>query len=299
LPGPRPGAVALKYHVFSNSGFTHDFGPFATPYTRVGNWVGLFAAYAGLESVGSFGFSQISDNERLDWGSASSVLVTGAYDTGNTSPFTGDFSNQDYNQFISMSSNFLDSEMGGPPFDNPVGGFAGDVIGLDQNIDLYYPGADHILYIIWPDAGFYRVPETNNRADLSAYNADVLGDWFDWHKEVDTALRAQGNEFRWIPAGPVVAWILENESYVSGLTFDDLYVDSAPHGNENIYFLLGLVTFRTLYGSEPDLSGFTFPADARQMRTEFTANLDRLDRVVQERLEFHHANDIRVFADLE
>ena len=294
--------TAAKYQVFGHSLFTYTGGDVAvaTPYTRAGEWLGLLAGEAGLSSVGSYTFGQYADHNARTFVPASAMLVTGTYDIGNTTPFVGDYSGQNYTHFLSMPSSFLETDVGPPPFDNDPAYIVGQWSQLDDNIDISYPGADHILYVHWPDAGNYSVEVSDTRADFITYNNAVMDEtpnvgWLGWHIETQNALVAAGRNPRVWPVGPIIAWIFNNVSGPDTLLFDDVYGDSAPHGTENIYFLAGLVCFRILYGPNPDITGFTFPGAATQMRSEITSNLAAIDAAVISRIAYHSANGVRVF----
>ncbi|MEE4301594.1 MAG: DUF5666 domain-containing protein [Pseudomonadales bacterium] len=288
-----------KYHVFGNSLFTYDGGDLApnSVYTRAGTWLGRLAGFSAKEAVGSFTFGFYSNFNALDWGSASSVRISGNYNEGggNTPPFTGDFSAQDYTHFLSMPSNFLEDEMGGPPYDRPVDNTRLAFAELDSNIDLYYPEAEHFLYVHWPDASVgYAVGATGSRADFAVYNNNTIGEYLGWHIRLQDSLEANGVSVRTIPAGPVIAWLFENEPYLTGLDFYDVYGDDAPHGSENIYLLAALVVYQVIYGEQPDLSSFTIPSGATQIRPEIAGNLPAISAAIEARLEFHQSNGVNV-----
>jgi hypothetical protein len=293
--------TALRFHVFGHSLFTYDGGDAApaTSYTRAGEWLGLLAQHAGLDCTGSFTFGQYTNHNALNWtsGTASDVNVSGTYAIGNDPayPVSEDYGAISYTHFISMPSNFLEADMGGPPFNRVVTTTANEWETLDDNIDRYHPGIPHLLYVHWPDAGFYAVSSNDTPANFTAYNNDVMGDYLDWHIDLQNELVNRGRTLRTLPVGPVIAWIFENVPGPDGLAFYDVYGDSAPHGDENIYFLAALVCFRAIYGNGPDLSGFSFPGAATQMQSAITSNFDEIDLAVQTRLAYHNANGVRVY----
>lgn len=289
---------SAKYHVFGHSLFTYTGGDAApdTAYTKVGEWLGLLAGHASLSSVGSFTFGFYSGHNAQDFsGDGSGVTITGSYDIGNTTPFTGNFSGQNYSLFLSMPSNFLAVDMGEPPYTNSTLTTQGEWEDLDDNIDLVYPSAEHVLYIHWPDAGPYAVSSTNARADFTTYNNATMAEYLNWHITLQDNLVTAGRTIRAFPVGPIIAWLFENVNELNALNFNDVYGDSAPHGSENIYFLAALVCFRSIYGHFPNLAGFTFPGAATQMRSEITNNLPVIDAAVKTRLDYHNANGVIVY----
>ncbi|MFT6202396.1 MAG: hypothetical protein ACJAZJ_001598, partial [Candidatus Endobugula sp.] len=306
-PSPPVNAVtSSNFHVFGHSLFTYGGGDEATPtvYTNAGNWLGLLASASGNQSVGSFTFGQISGHNAQDWSEANNVVVNGAYDLGNTSVHGEDFANKDFTHFYLMPSNYFEFEMGGPPYTNSVTTTQAGLETLVDNIDNYYASAEKILYVHWPDGGFYINPyigETldvlDNRSRFTEYNEDVINEYLSWHVSLQNAINANGRTIRTIPVGPVIAWLLENEPYLQSLNFTDVYGDSAPHGTENIYLLAALVAYHAIYQTPPDLANFTIPSDATQIRSEVANNLPSIIAAIEARLNFHNANGVRVWSD--
>jgi len=295
-----------KFHVFGHSLFTHTFNNEgylyeATDFTQAGNWLGLLAAADGHESVGSHTFGQVDSHNTLSWLDGD-VSINGAYDTGNTTPFTGMFTNQHYTHFYLMPSNFRETDMGPPPFNSAVATAQAGFAALIDNIDRWYPQAEKLLYVHWhefhgPNYGLGQdtpLPSIG-RAQFTAYNNEVINEYLGWHISLQNALTANGRSIRTIPVGPVIAWLLENESYLQPLNFSDLYADGAPHGNENIYFLASLVVYRAVYQVNPNLSNFTVPSAATQIRPEIANNLASIVSAIETRLNVHNANGVRVW----
>ena len=294
---PRPGVIQSDFHMWGHSGFTYqggDAAPFSD-FTQAGNWIGLLADHAGMEFTGGYTFGQYATHLTAGWPNPS---IGGAYNVGNTSPLNGDYASQGYEHVSSMPANFGLDGHGAPPFNNTTAGILADVQALHDNIIAVDPTADHIITGYWPDTGFYgdwSDPGAVTRAQFTTYNNDAMGGLLDWYILLQDDMSSSGRPVRLIPFPAIIGWIFENESYISGPSFGAWFGDSAPHGSENIYCLIGLVFFRALYGSTPDLTGFSFPVGATQMRTEVTNNFDAIDAAVQARLNFHQANGVNVF----
>ena len=60
-----------------------------------------------------------------------------------------------------------------------------------------------------------------------------------------------------IPVASVMAELFL-DGPLQGLSLDDLYVDSAPHGTETVYFLASMITYREVFGEAPP-AGFDVP----------------------------------------
>jgi hypothetical protein len=292
------------YNVFGHSLFTYVGGDdaVATAYTNAGDWLGLLAGVSGNESVGSYTFGQIENHNLLDWSNVNNVTVSGAYNIGNTSVFGEGFADKNFTHFYLMPSNFLEADMGGPPYSSSVATTQAGLETLIDNINGYYAGAEKILYVHWPDGGFYineQQGETlntlNDRSRFTEYNEDVIQDYLAWHVNLQNAINANGHNVRTIPVGPVIAWLFENESYLQSLNFTDVYGDSAPHGTENIYLLAALVVYQSIYQTNPDLENFTIPSAATQIRPEIANNLPAIVAAIEARLNFHNANGVNVW----
>ncbi len=291
---------ASKYHTFGHSLFTHNFNE--TPrffdsgvYTRAGTWMGLLAQASGTEAIGSNTDGQFTDHNGWDWTAAANVTVTGSYNPFNTSDFLGDFSNQDYTHFYIMPSNFFESHMGGPaPYTGrAVTTAVTEASTLLDNINTYYPSAQKIIYAHWPETAYYLNNENMSRATFTTYNQDTYGSYLDWFINFQDGLVAGGyNDVCMIPVGPIIAYLFENESYLSSFNYSDWYADGAGHGSENVMFLAALVSYNAKYGQSPDIANFTFPAAATQIRPEIINNSVAINDAIVSRLQFHSSNGV-------
>jgi len=294
VSAPGSTVTSSRFHVFGHSLFTYWGG---TPYTNVGDWLGLLAGASGLESVGSHRFGQYAGWNALNWGNPASIGFNDLFEQGNTSPFSGNLTNSNYTHFYTMPSNFLTTDMGGPPYNQPITTAQGELETLIDNINSLPSTVEHILYTHWGRAGSYSVSSSNSRPDFTIYNNAQMGDYLDWHIELQDAVIGGGRPIRMFPVGPIIAWLFENESYLQSLNFYDVYGDSAPHGSENIYLLAALVVYQSIYQASPNLSNFTIPSAATQIRPEIANNLPSIVAAIQGRLDFHNASGVNVWPD--
>ncbi len=296
MDGANPGGIggqtpinSSSFYVFGHSLFTYVGGDAApeTDYTIAGEWIGLLAQESGTAAGGAHTFGQYSNHNAQPW---PNVGVNGTYDIGNTFNPTpnGAFPGHAFEHFITMPSNFLQADMGGPPYTEPTTTAQSEMETLIDNILAVYPSGEIFIYVHWPDAGFYSGAENMNAATFDAYNTATQGGYLDWHVSLQNALVAAGRPVRTIPVGPIIAWLFENEAYLSGLAFSDVYGDSAPHGSENIYFLSALICYRAIYMQNPSVASFTFPPAATQMRSEITSNVTTLVSQIDARLEYYN-----------
>lgn len=293
-----PPVSQSEYHIFGHSLAVYTGGDLApaSDYTSVGEWIGLLAQNSGAEAFGTFTFAQFSDANAEPWPNPN---INGSFDIGNNfdpSP-TGTFSQRNYHHFYMMASNFLAVDMGPYPFDNSIATAQSEMETLIDNIQSVYPSAESFLYIHSHDAGDnVRYPGMENmaRPAFTTYNTDVQNEYLNWHTGLQDAVHAT-RPIRSIPVGPTIAWLCENESYLTSLDFSDLYGDSAPHGSENIYFLAALVCYRVVFRQNPVVSDFVFPAAATQMLSAITDNVQSIVNAIESRLTFHNNNGVNVY----
>ncbi|MFL0802573.1 MAG: hypothetical protein K6L81_02575 [Agarilytica sp.] len=291
---PTPVSSSI-FHVFGHSLFTYTGGDDATPsqWTTTGEWLGLLAQASGTSSAGTYTFGQFTNHNSQPWPNAN---VQGGYASNSFDPApNGSFPGHSYEHFYLMPSNFLEADMGMPPHSQPVTTATTDASTLIDNILSVYPSAEIFLYVHWGDAGTYPGAENMLRASFDTYNTDQQTTYLDWHIAWQDALVASGRGVRTIPVGPIIGWLFENESYLQSVDFNQVYGDSAPHGSENIYFLAALICYRAIYGQDPNIASFTFPAGATQMLPEVTDNAAALVSAVRSRLNYHNANGVLVF----
>ncbi len=294
MDGRNPGGLSgqtpinsSSFYIFGHSLATYDGGDDApaTSYTRTGEWYGLLAQASGTAAGGAHTFGQFSNHNAQPW---PNVNISGKYLIGNTfDPIPDDtFPGESLEHFLTMPSNFLEEDMGGPPYTQPITTAQGALETLIDNILSVYPSSEVFLYVHWPDGGFYAGGVNMSRATFTSYNNATMGGYLDWHVDLQNAIIGNGRSLRTIPVGPIIAWLFENEAYLSSLEFSDVYGDSAPHGSENIYFLAALICYRTIYMQNPNIGTFTFPPAAAQIRAEISSNVASIVTAIDSRLDY-------------
>ncbi len=295
-PTPLPTPIASStYHVFGHSLFTYTGGDVATPtqWTTTGEWLGLLAQASGTTSAGSYNFGFFANHNAHGWPNVS-IQNTYPANSSNPSP-DGSLAGHSYEHFYIMPSNFLEADMGMPPHNQPVTTATADASTLIDNILSVYPSGEIFLYVHWGDAGTYPGGVNMDRASFITYSIDQHTTYLDWHIAWQDALVSSGRNVRTIPVGPIIGWLFENEGYLAGLNFNQVYGDSAPHGTENIYFLAALICYRAMYGQDPNVAAFTFPAGATQIINEISSNVPALVNSIRARLDYHNANGVLVY----
>jgi hypothetical protein len=279
----------IKGAVFGHSLFDHDFGPTANVYTATGSWLGVLAEASNTESSFGLWFGQIvtqNDNWENVWlGPPTEAQNT--YPT-NTQPFwpSGAFGEQNFTDILIMASNF-------EPYDTSPQAYLPRTRTLLDRISAYYPNARYWIYAHWPEPNIVS-SEFVDLADLSdeeftLYNQYTSGEFWDWHagwfEEINLARPSL--DLRIIPVGPLVADLVENQAVLSTVGFTDLYLDDAPHGNANAYFLAALATYHSMYRQDPDTSQISYPLDAPTLLTEISNNLADISQYLRDRLRVY------------
>lgn len=282
-----------EYYVFGHSLFTN--GGTVGEYDNVGNWLNVLAGNSSNTASGAFTFGQIDVHLAHPWPNVSTI--TGTYEGNTRNPVPNElFPGNLFEHFYVMPSNFLSTEMGQSPFSNSPAATATNLQSIIDDILVSYPSGDIILYCHWQDAGPYAGQENMTRATFTTYNNDCMGDYLDWFVDLQDLIVASGRNIRMFPVGPIIAWLLENESYLQSLDFNQLYADSAPHGLDTIYFLAALVVYRAIYRQNPVVSGLTYPVGS-VIRGEVTSNLSTIVTQIESRLTYYNnlANRVIVY----
>lgn len=295
----NPNAINQStFFVFGHSLFIYTGGDSAptTNYTNVGEWLGVLADNSGTESSGGYRFGFTDAHNNLNWSSSANITPNGIFSLNNTSTFDSGFNGlagDDIDHFYFMPSNYLGSDMGQFPFTSSTNNYRGDAEELIDNILSLFPASEQILYIHEPDAGPFGGADLS-RSQFTTYNNATMNEYLDWHVRLQDNILANGRIIKSVPAGPVLAWLFENESYLQSVQFNQLYGDSAPHGSESIYFLKALVVYMSIYQQDPVVSGLVFPPGTT-VRDEIQNNLLAIVSAIRSRLEFHQANGVNVY----
>lgn len=296
---PPTAITTNEFYIAGHSLATYEGGSTApsTAYTNMGNWLGLLAAHNNVESSGGYTFGQVTSINAYNWADLSTVPVTGTYPQGNTRTWdtgAGGLQDQNLDRYFFMPSNFLEVDVGGPPFNGNEAVFQGVIEQFITNMSLNWPNAEKILYIHCPDGAHYTSNDDMTPTQFTNFVNDTLGDYLDWFIDVQNLVNANNTyDIKAFPVYPVMLWIIENESYLSTTTFSDYFGDSSPHGTETAFFLMALVVYRCLYRVSPDVTGFTFPVGTTVI-SEVQNNLSAIVSAIDTRVLFHNANGVNV-----
>lgn len=276
-----------KIWVAGHSLFTHD-GVGADTYTRAGEWLGLIAAEDGTQFAGGGEFGQIEgangQNDLWSSGAPTSSALAFSNDTYVAWP-SGTWADQDWSHIIIMPSNFQyleDATLRTPGFTTFI-----DYV----RAEIYF--SDFVMHMHWHEPGVVSM----TTQEFQTYKDFVRSEYMTWYQTLVRDIQEQRPNvlLRVAPVGPVVFDCVDNLAFLSGVTFSDLFMDDAGHGTQTMYFLTALVFYRVMYGTNPDLTNFTFPAGATQILQSVRDNLPSIVGYVQTRLDHYHNNVIEVY----
>ena len=238
--------IDQSLYIFGNSLVNYAEGG---TLTNVPVWMNRFAQFDGnsLSVEGGYGFLRnFADAEEpnTDWGFDG---VAEVYDSERTS-----FAEVAFDNVLITPANFIQEQSPDTAyFDgdrSPLEATRQIVDGLTQT----QPGARIFIYEGWADMGPFASDGNPNPDQLAAYHAYNTGDYHDWYVSLTEQVQASfpGSEVTLIPVASVLSELLSSQP-LSEIPVEDLYVDSAPHGTETIYFLASMTTYAALYGTVP------------------------------------------------
>ena len=312
--GDRPfGIDTVNSYVFGHSLYTYDGGDTApnTDWTRVGTWLGLFAANNAKNYRGEGDFGQaINLNANWDTRAAqfagdgqpridSSPLSLDspgyAYTSNNIAnwaeptPWNGDGWSHMYTMADNFQQTFLTPAQYEPRMQEQIDDITGEI-----------PLVNMINYQHWPEMNQYPTPPadlTNMSPTEAQYYRDTCrGVWHDWFVSLQDLLIAANPTINYtmVPVGPVVMDLWEDEVYLQGINSGVFFGDQSPHGTETLYFLAAMVCYRHAFRENPDLTGFVAPVGSN-VNAAVLNNLPALITAIDARLEFYNNNGVRVY----
>lgn len=234
--------VEINQYIYGNSLVNFAGG---SAQSNVPYWMAQFAE-AGDNTYGvngGYGFlRQYADRTEPsnEWGFQS---VDGIWDSD-----VAEFDEVSFNSVIITPGNFIQDLA-------PDDVYPGDTRSpLDAAVDTVrdtlqdQPDAQLYIYEGWADLGsMFGFPVSEGQlAEYHEYNAGAYHDWYvDFTDGINAAV--PGADVQLIPVASVMAELF-TDGPLQGLSLDDLYVDSAPHGTETVYFLASMITYPATFG---------------------------------------------------
>ena len=279
-----PRTTNLRTFILGNSLINHTppLVPVPSNETSVPHWMYLLAEQAELDfkADGQFGFlPQLAQLPPIpQWGFDLPINTW----NGDTQTFA----EADFNTILITPANFIQYQaptepyFGMEPDETPVQ-FTLDIIDWSRQQEA---GMEIFIYENWPDmAGFMNNDGLGNSdfppsaSEFADYNDYVLGDYHDWWVDYLAALRSARPDvpIHVVPVGPIIAELLTSTP-LNTVAIPELYEDDAPHGRATVYFLAGLITYMTMYGT-PAPTDFVVPNTVNDtVRNNYPAIVNRI-----------------------
>jgi len=274
--------VSVSQYFFGNSLVYHAAGG---SYAAVPSWLDVFAEASSNTYAmnGSFGFLRSFADAAAPTSQWGFDGVTAAWDSD-----TQAFGAASFDSIVVTPANFIQDV-------SPTTNYVGDSRSpFDATLDIVngvadsQPGAEVFIYEGWADMGpFVTSDEVATGTDLEAYHAYNQGAYHAWFKELTAQVDAAtpGVNVTLLPVGSILSEALT--TVLSDIPPDALYVDSAPHGTDTLYFLASMITYQGTYGDAPEL-----PLDLPvNIHPDVIENFDALNALIATRLNEADATD--------
>ncbi|MEC3860948.1 hypothetical protein VK792_06600 [Mesobacterium sp. TK19101] len=253
-----PTEVSL--YIYGNSLVNYAEG---SDWTNVPVWLDMLAMSSGNDFAASGGYGflrQFADRAEpgSEWGFNA---VEAAWDADTES-----FSASSVDTVLITPNNFIQDVSPNTDYYGDTRSPVEATLDVVADTQAALPGARIFVYEGWADMAAFAdtVPETN--AALQAYHDYNTGAYHDWYVDYVAQINAADPDanVELIPVASVLSELLTTT--LSDIPPEELYVDSAPHGTETIYFLASLVTYTSIYGEAPptdfDIPGLVHPSVA-------------------------------------
>lgn len=233
VTGPNPRDTVRMYM------FGHSLVDWAQPNTQVGS--------AMCDVARRSGDTCCADGSYVEFTPTALGGYTWPPQQGHIhepSCWNGDFGSSNFDT-VSMTE-FNDYFTVRPPSD----GFAPDGLRLFDQVRGVYPDVPVYLYEHWP-------PFEAGRTFSSWFTTDYAA-FYQWFADIQDLMNQQSPSanIKLVPVGLVFAQLLQPGNPLAGMSEDDLFVDSAPHGTGSTYYIAGLIHYMVVFQKRPasDLS---------------------------------------------
>lgn len=237
-----------KVYVFGNSLINHASD---TEKTSVPYWLGRLAEPQGqaFELDGQFGFLRnfAQDGANPQWGFSNVKSAwTRTYRT---------FEDVGYSHILFNPANFIQYRPATLPYegDNPTG--ASPLSAATELVAQFGSQKQIILYEGWSDLAAFSSrfpPRARHLRKFHGYNS---GDYHDWYVKLvdDLQAAAPDSQITLVPVARILSRAL-TETSLKTLEATDLYLDDAPHGTPDLYFLAAVPVYAQLFGTLPEIT---------------------------------------------
>jgi hypothetical protein len=276
-----------RMYLWGNSLIDHATG-LGDEWTKVPTWVNQFALEAGnsFAANGAFGFGQDhvadlpSPPTQLSYSSQTpSIAQVSVADNLTVANWLA----ANINVTMFTPANFRQGTPADQSHSNP---FWTDITtqttnSLFSHAETSDPNnATHYIYEHWTDMGPYTsanfsstFPTTEELSTYWAANESINHSWFIDYQDAMVRDYASLN-VKMIPVGYILGQLLTGT--LSSVPASDLYEDNAPHGRPSLYFLAGLITYMSIYGSIAPTT-YTVPANVNStIASNFTTVVNEI-----------------------
>lgn len=253
VQGSPSRAETHKVFVFGNSLINHASD---TDKTTVPYWLSVLAKNRGkdFQLDGQFGFLRnfAEDRPNAQWGFSN---VSSAW----TRMFRT-FEDVGYSHIMINPANFIQYRPANLPYEgeNPTG--ASPLSAASDLLQKVALQKQVILYEGWADLAAFSSRFPPRARPLRKYHAYNIGEYHDWYVDFAKDLQAAvpDAQVTLVPVARILSRAF-SETELSQLEATDIYLDDAPHGTPNLYFLAAIPVYAQLFGELPEVADV--PAD--------------------------------------
>lgn len=248
---PARAQQDVRAFIYGNSLINHVSG---SDETTMPHWLALLARAGGhsLAADGAFGSAlQFADQlpPEPNW---SFEQVPSVWDSERFA-----FRRAGFNTIILNTANFIQSEPPDAPYgwDNPQGySPVSATLRVFDWTEFQARDARFFIYEGWSDLALISNRFPPRPRALSRYHDYNRGNYHDWYVDYVDLIRAERPELdlTLIPVASVLAELFQDTD-LSELAPEDLYLDDAPHGTPTLYFLAALVSYTSIFNEAPPL----------------------------------------------
>jgi hypothetical protein len=267
--------ASVSQFIFGNSLVNYSEGG---SFTNVPVWMNAFAQSSGHSYQGSGGYGflrQFADRDvpASQWGFEG---VNAAWDA-DTTPFA----QAQLDSVIITPANFIQGETPGTDY---YGDTRSPLDAAEQLVDrlvVEQPDAKIFVYQGWADLAPFSETMPPSDAAMESYHSYNMTGYRAWYEDFVNQINAADPDadVQLLPVASILSELLT--TVLSDVPAEALYVDSAPHGTETLYFLASMVTYTASYGEAPTLPD-VLPV---QIHPSVLQNFDAASDLILTRLE--------------
>lgn len=237
-------AQTHNIYVFGNSLVHHQS---ADQATSVPYWLAQIAKTSGQDMTiaGQWGFLRNFAHDlppKAQW----------SFSTQSKTPNAKSFRTQDYATILINPANFIQYQPATSPYDGENPDNISPLQAALSLIDWAHdnaPNARFMLYEGWADMAEISESFPPTDTAFQTYQQLNQADYHDWYVDFVAQLKTARPDLN-ITLIPVASTLAQQltQAPLNTLTPSDLYLDNAPHGTANLYFLASLITYQAIFG---------------------------------------------------